>query len=263
MRTLVASSLLISILCACSNKEQPFVAEVSPTKKNSKAAEINMQLGLGYLKQGEVQRAKKKLVYALEQAPKSPDAAGAMAYFFETTGNEEQAGHYYLRALQLAPNKGAQLNNYGAFLCRHGEYARANHFFERAVQDLNYVNSAGALENAGLCSLAIPNVAKAKAYLHKALEQDPKRDKALYELAKLAIKESQYKDALALVKKFELSFPLQPNFAWLGYQAAAKLGKVKEAQAYAWILKTKFPESLEYKYLAGSEKYDSRRQPVS
>ena len=65
-----------------------------PTRKKpdlSKAASYNIQLGLGYLKQGDRPRAKKKLLTALKQEPNSADANAAMAYYFEQTSELEQA----------------------------------------------------------------------------------------------------------------------------------------------------------------------------
>lgn len=167
----------------------------------SKAALYNVQLGLGYLKQGDRPRAKKKLLTALEQEPKSPDVNSAIAYYFEQTSEQEQAEKYYLKALSLAGNAGAQLNNYGAFLCRKGDYKRAEYYFLRAVNDLQYIHTAGAYENAGLCALSAANEKKAKFYFVNALNQDPARKMSFYELIKLEIKEGHHAQAFALVQK--------------------------------------------------------------
>src|SRR5690242_7983555 len=108
------------LLQACiHNKESEKLSYKKPDLR--KAASYNVQLGLGYLKQGDRPRAKKKLLTALEQEPTSADVNSAMAYYFEQTGEQNQAEKYYLKAITLSGNKGAQLNNYGAFLCRQGD----------------------------------------------------------------------------------------------------------------------------------------------
>ena len=56
-----------------------------------KAAQLNVQLGLGYLQRQNVERAKTRLLKALEQAPNSPIALDAMAYYLEVTGDQENA----------------------------------------------------------------------------------------------------------------------------------------------------------------------------
>lgn len=167
-----------------------------------KAASYNVQLGLAYLKQGDRPRAKKKLLTAFEQEPTSPDVNSALAYFFEQTKELEQAEKYYLKAIALTGSGGAQLNNYGAFLCRQGDYNKADKYFLKAVNDLQYIHTAGAYENAGLCALSVPNEEKAMFYFTKALNQDPSRKVSLYELLKLKIKTGKDKNAFALVQKY-------------------------------------------------------------
>ncbi|WP_272946910.1 type IV pilus biogenesis/stability protein PilW [Legionella londiniensis] len=168
----------------------------------NEAASFNTRLGLAYLKQGDRPRAKRKLLIALEQAPDSPNVNAAMAYFLEKTGVLDKAQVYYQKAMSLAPNNGAQLNNYGAFLCRQGQYKQAENYFLRAVKDVQYENTAAAYENAGLCALAIPDTAKAAFYFNKALEQDPSRKQSLYELVKLEANRNHLNEALNLLRQY-------------------------------------------------------------
>lgn len=160
-------------------------------QKQNDAAIYNTQLGLAYLKQEDRIRAKRKLLTALDLAPNSADVNAAMAYFLEKTGNLKEARNFYKKALSLAPKNGAQLNNYGSYLCRQGKYKEAENYFLNAVQDVNYVNTAGAYENAGLCAAALPDYKKAKKYFKKAIEHDPNRKQSVYELAKIELKQKQ------------------------------------------------------------------------
>jgi len=166
-----------------------------------KASSYNVQLGLGYLQQGDRPRAKKKLLTALQQEPDSPDANSAMAYYFEQTRELEYAQKYYLKALSLAGNAGPQLNNYGAFLCRRGDYRKAEIYFLKAVQDMQYLHTAGAYENAGLCALSSLHDDKARLYFKKALNHDPSRKVSFYELVKLDNKTGHNAEAFALIQK--------------------------------------------------------------
>ncbi len=255
--------ITLSVLCASCVKDDSEVDEVQ-AKANKKAAGYNVQLGLGYLEQGNVQRAKRKLVMAMEQDPNSTDAVGAFAFYQEKTGNMREAKRYYQKALQLAPGKGPQLNNYGAFLCRQGHYLEAIKYFDAANRDMRYENSSGALENAGLCAEAIPNLTMAQAYFQKAVEQDPKRLKSIYELAKIAFDFKQYDKSLRYVAEFEKHGPIQAPTAWLGYQAATKAGKSKQAESYAWMLRNRFAKSAEYKkLLVRNQNYVKQKRGVS
>lgn len=198
----------------------------------SKAASYNMQLGLGYLKQGDRPRAKKKLLTALEQEPNSADVNAAIAYFFEQTNELEQAKKYYLKAVALSSNSGAQLNNYGTFLCRQGDYKKAETFFLRAVKDEQYVHTSGAYENAGLCALAIPDNEKAKLYFTNALDQDPSRRESLYELVKLESNDGHDAEALKLLQKHQDLVLNDKIFLALAKDVASKAGKYDIAAEY-------------------------------
>ncbi len=247
------------ILSGC-QKKMDTVSESEKQIKYAKASEFNVQLGLAYLKQGDRGRAKIKLMTALEESPKSSKAHGALAYFFEKTGDIARAQQFYLKSIALAKSKGASLNNYGAYLCRRKQYIKANEFFVKASQDLSYLNTSGALENAGLCSLEIPDKSMAKFYFKKALEQDPKRYQSTYQLAKMAMDEKRYKDVISQVKSFEGTGSITPELSWLGFQASKHLGNKKVANSYAWMLKERFSKSKQYQKLLASNQYDGSKR---
>lgn len=227
--------LLISIcilLQSCQHTEDN--EEQNSTKKTDlgKAATYNTQLGLGYLKQGDRPRAKKKLLTAMDQEPDSPDVNAAMAYYFEQTNELEQAKKYYLKAISLSSNGGAQLNNYGTFLCKQGDYAKAETYFLKAVKDVQYVHTAGAYENAGICALAIPDYDKAKLYFINALNQDPSRRESLYELVKIESKAGHDKEAFDLLQKHPDLVLNDRIFLSLAKDIANKAGQYNIASQY-------------------------------
>ena len=174
---------------------------VLPAQK-LKAANLNRQLGMEYLNKGDAPRAKKKLLAALAFAPRSAETHGAMAYYFEQTGDLPQANVYYHRALALAHDKGAALNNYAAFLCRKAEYKTADLYFQKAVNDLHYVNSAHAYENAGICATQIPDYTKARMYFIKALQQDGRQKQSLYELVTIELNQHHPEAALRYFQQY-------------------------------------------------------------
>lgn len=155
------------------------------SEKNQTAANYNADLGLAYLKQGDIRLAKSKLLLAESQSPNDPLILDSMAYFLETTGEIETAERYYLQAIKYSPKEGAVQNNYGAFLCRHKRYRESIEHFLLAAQDTHYLNTASVYENAGLCALKIPDKKLAKEYLQKSLANDPGRKTTKKELAKL------------------------------------------------------------------------------
>ncbi|WP_165482759.1 type IV pilus biogenesis/stability protein PilW [Legionella gresilensis] len=206
------------------NSEEKAEKALQVTKRNNTAA-YNIQLGLGYLQKGNRPRAKKKLLKALELSPKSPEANAAMAFYMEKTGEINEAKVFYKKALALAPDSGVQLNNYGTFLCRIGSYQEAENYFLKAVNDVKYIHTSGAYENAGLCAAAIPDYEKAENYFLKALEQDPGRKQSLVELVSIQLKQSKPEKALAYLQKYhEISLNDQALLR-LAAEVANKAGK--------------------------------------
>lgn len=173
--------LCCGLLVACSSNQEMQTSSAN----NPDASQINVRLGLSYLQQGNYPRAKEKLLLATQQNG-SAQSYGALAYFYERTQDNNQAATYYQKAIAINPKSGASHNNYGAYLCRTGDYPAAEQQFQLAVSDTKYINSASAYENAGLCELLVPDKTKAEMYLKKAIQQNPKLPKSLYELAQLS-----------------------------------------------------------------------------
>ena len=259
MRTLVILTLSL-VLFGCKTQEP----EAVENKENNmaKAASFNVRLGLGYLQAGDMQRAKRKLVMAMKQNPESPDVNDAMAYYLETTQQFQEAEKYYEKAMRLAPGKGAQLNNYGAFLCRRGKYRQAEKFFINATKDPAYINTAAAFENAGLCALAMPDIKMAKSYLIKALAQDPKRPKSLIELAQIEIKQKNGKKAVNYIKQYEMFFPQTGQTVALARQAYALAGQQEIAVEYVTKMRKEYPAEYK-KWLASTKNHDKNNTRIS
>ena len=167
--------LMSLLLCACSSTS----AQKNAEKNRMRAAKMNAQLGISYLEQHNIQRAKQKLLLAMEEGPEMPETWYSMAYFLEATDQKEKAGTYYLKAVQLAPNRGDAHNNYGTFLCRTGHYQEAITQFLAAANNIKYLDVSSAYENAGLCALRMPDKQLAFTYFTKALGEDPARPVSL------------------------------------------------------------------------------------
>lgn len=188
---IIIFTLLATMLMAC----QSTAADKEAAEKKVKAAKINTHLGLAYLERHDIQRAKQKLLLALDQAPTIPEAWYSMGYLLESTGNKEKANQYYLKAIHLSPDRGDVLNNYGTFLCRSGDYQGAIRQFLKAVQDPKYLELAAAYENAGLCAQKIPDSTAAMQYFKQALAEDVNRPTSLIELAELNYQQGNYASA--------------------------------------------------------------------
>jgi len=179
---LVCLLIVSPLLFGCSSLMQPSV----PTDNNNEqAAKYNTQLGLAYLKRGDVERAKLKLTKALAQGPDLPEVYTAMAYFQTVTGNLDTAEGYYQKAVLLDPIKGETHNIYGGFLCMESRYQEAEQEYLKAISDPDYAAIGQAYENAGWCALAAKHQSKAVYYFDLAIKNDPKRAPLQKEIQRL------------------------------------------------------------------------------
>ena len=179
---LVVSYLMVGCVSPVAGKEEVSVPR-GLYAHNPRAASVNVQLGLAYLEQGEMQRAKRKLLLASKQDAASPVVQDALAYYYEKIGEPQQAEQHYLAAIALRPGSGDVHNNYGTFLCEQKRFEAARSEFMKAIEDKKYLHTAEAYENAGLCAIDNQRYQEARYFLEKALHNDPKLTKARSALA--------------------------------------------------------------------------------
>lgn len=216
---------------------------------NPKASEINVQLGMAYMKQGDMNRSKIKLLYALKQDPKSTLALSAMAYYLELTDDIAAAETYHLKALSYAPREGRVLNNFGSFLCRQKRYKEAEKYLISAATDINYLSVAAAYENAALCAKSVADNDKAYYYFKKALLKDPNRISSLGEVVQLLIKRKQFPHAQRYYQRYVRLGGESSHSLWLGTKIYRGLGEDLESESIKRRLLKKFPGSKEAKLL--------------
>ncbi len=213
---------------------------------NPKAAAINAQLGVGYLQEGDIERAKTKLLMAQKQDSRSSVVAASMAYYYDTIGNPKEATYYYRRAYSLAAEKGDAANNYGVFLCKQKNYTAAYAYFQKAIDDPNYVSTAQTYENLGLCHLEQNDTAAAKDYFLKALRIDPKLATSLLQMAQMSVNTKDWGSAENYLINYRATGEQSPDALWFGVQTAQALGDKNKAMKLAAQLKKQYPNSAQY-----------------
>ena len=195
--TLILVNLLLSACATQSNSVNHLPSDYSSASK------VNVDLGLAYLEQGNIVRAKQKLLLAIEQNPDSVSAYSAMAYFMETTENISQARHYYLYAIKIAKHKAGPENNYGTFLCRQKDYQQGIEYILKAAHDVDYLNNASAYENAGLCAMQMKDNKLSKNYFLQALKHDSNRAASLLYLSQISYEMGDFQNAEAYLKRYQ------------------------------------------------------------
>jgi len=231
--------LLALVLSAC-------VAVNPGQTKNEKASAINVQLGIGYLQQNNLDLASEKLTKALRQDPDSAAANNAYAILQERLKQFDKAEYHYKRATKLNPSDSQAANNYGAFLCRNGRELEAEKFFIKALDNPLYSTPEYAYTNAAVCLLKINQVKVAKEYLGKALTAKSDFAPALLAYGDLMFQEADHKKAKLYLDRYHRVARPSPQSLWLAIRNELELGGEASVEKLAQILETDFPDSDEY-----------------
>lgn len=225
------SALLILLaLSGCVTVESTSSQDSSfnPTER----AEARIALGMGYLDQGNMIKARENFEKALDHSPKYYRAQLSMAHYFEKVGEPSSAEDVYKASLKQHPKNGNVLNNYGTFLCKQGDYASADKFFNAAIEQPYYYLISGSYENAALCALKAGNTEQAKNYFIRTLDHDPNRANSILRLAKLEIEDEEYTQARIRLMKFHQSYGLQKPSLRLLIELEDKAGNQALKQQY-------------------------------
>jgi type IV pilus assembly protein PilF len=218
------------------------------------AAQYNLSLGVGYLRQGNLQAAKDKLERAIEQDPGLATAHSALGLVYERLEDLDGAEQQYRRAAQLAPDDPDVQNALGVFLCsKRGKSAEALKVFDRALAiplSRKNVNRAVLYTNAGTCA-KYTDLPRAEAYLRRALAENPDYADALLQLAEVTLASGNGLAARAFLERNLAAAGPTPAGLLLGYRIESQLGDATAAARYAERLRGEFPTAAEIPILDG------------
>ncbi|MGH8427820.1 MAG: type IV pilus biogenesis/stability protein PilW [Gammaproteobacteria bacterium] len=245
----VMVALAVSSGCTSSSSSpQAIPKKASPEL----AARYNTQLAYGYMREGHMDIAQQKLATALQQAPHLAFVHNTLAFYYEQVGDKNRADQQYKLSLQYDPNDPNTFNNYGAFLCRNGEYRASLNYFSRAAADLNYNTPDAALVNAGICALKIPDQKLAQQYFQQSLAINSDSVQALWQLGLLFFEQGNYSAAHSYLAHLIDADPEVPAYVlWTSIEAAWSIGDRTDAQLYGGSLLKRFPDSPEAKKYVG------------
>ncbi len=215
--------------------------------RNEKASNINVQLGIGYLQQNNLEVANQKLNRALMQNPDSAVAHNAFAILQERLLQYDVAEKHYKKGTELDETNSQVHNNYGVFLCKRGRQAESEKYFLIALKQPLYKTPEFAYTNAAVCLMQIGEMTKAEGYLKKALAARSNFSSALVSLAELYYKQDKFTESLSYLNRFNLIKNNTAKSLWLEVRNHLGLGNMTVAREKADLLKSKYPNSTEYK----------------
>ncbi|OGT21266.1 MAG: type IV pilus biogenesis/stability protein PilW [Gammaproteobacteria bacterium RBG_16_57_12] len=236
--------LIVALITGCATK-----AGKEAEEQRKKAAQTQVELGIGYMNKGDMDVAKSNLDRALELDPDLASAHNAIAIYYEHRGENDRAASHYKKAARLNPEDGAALNNYGAFLCKKGRFADAEEYILKAIALPDYDTPEYAYENLGICAASVDKLDKAEQYFRKALEINNRLPMSLLQMANINFQRRQYMSARAYLQRFESAAKHSAESLWLAVQVEQKLNAKDRVGQYSEQLKAEFPGSEQAKRL--------------
>lgn len=248
----IAILAAIILLAGCSSIEK-YKADQA---RNERLVETQVQMGVAYLEQGNVEVAREKLQKALEIKPDYAPAHSAIALVYKETRQFDLADEHYREAISLSPDEGGTYNNYGVFLCQRNRPEEAEEYFLKAVKLPLYRTPELAYENAGACVRRIPDTNKAEAYLNKALELNPQLPTALINMAEIRFEQDRYLSSRGYLQRYEAVSSHSAESLWLGVRVERKLGDKNAEAKYKKQLQSNFPKSRQFQMMLNSLEED-------
>jgi type IV pilus assembly protein PilF len=238
--------LLLSVCllagCVSTGKLNP----METRKGRDQAREAYVQLGLGYLQEGNNERAKVPLRQALELDSSDADANAALALVFQAEGENQLAEGYFRKALGSRGSDPRILNNYGSFLFEQKRYKEALEMFQKSAADPLYTERSRVFENLGITALALGQHAEATQYLERSLRLNNKQPRALLAMAELSYQDKQYVPARAYYQSFSLLSEQDARSLLLGIRLAQVFQDKNKAACLGLKLTRLYPGSPEY-----------------
>lgn len=247
-RALALTGVLWSLAGCVTTSSRPETAPAAPAE----AAQYNMQLGISYLRQGNLPAARDKLEKALEQDPGLATAHAALGVVFERLEDPDGAEGHYRRAVELDGSDPDNLNALAVFTCtRKQKPEQALKLFDRAIAiplSVKTANRTMLYTNAGTCAKKV-DLARSEAYLRGALAQDPRFPDALYQLAEVSLERGNALQARGFIERFLAAGKPTAAALWLGVRIEQSLNDAAAAGRYGEQLRKTFPDSSEARLL--------------
>lgn len=206
-----------------------------------------IDLGVGYLRNGDYQRSKEKLLLALEQDSKSSQAHTTLGLLYQIQLEKKLAEKHFKKAIRYDDENSQARMNYGAFLYAEGKYEMALEELAYAADDTTYRNQPEANENLAFCYLKLNDNRQAEFYFRKALGLNSRLARSLLAMTEMKFSESEYSDSLRYYRAFQSVSRQNARSLWMGIRLARVFGNQDEVDGYAISLEKVFPASPEYK----------------
>ncbi len=241
MKRIIWSALALTLAAMAGCAQTP--APGARGDGESQHARIHTELAAQYFTRGQYAVSLEELRTTLEVSPNYAPAHNMLGLVHNELKEYDRAEASFRRAIQLAPEYSEARNNFGYFLCQRGRHDEGLVQFEAALGNPLYASPDKALANAGVCSLGKGDLARAEAYLQRALAHMPSQPTALLALAEVRHRQGRYPEARVALGRLAAVSELGADALWLGVRVERMLGDKAAEASYGAQLRRRFPDS--------------------
>ena len=239
MKALLILILNLALLSGCAstggNRNR-----IDPAQTTNNVASTNLDLGIQYMRNGNLQTALERLRRALEADPNYYATHNALGLLYQRLGDPVQAERHFKRAISLNATDSGSKNNYGLFLCQNNRFDEAERVFVAAANNPFYETPAIAYANAGTCALMNKQGASAEKFFRQALSISPEIPSALIQMAQLSYDQNNYLNARGYLQRFQSLSKHTAASLLLGIRIEQQLGDRNAVSSYTMLLKNNF-----------------------
>lgn len=247
----VLLALLPCVLMACQSVGgDPKTSLSADEGAANTAADINTQLGVEHMRQGNYEVALNRLERAIAMDNSYAPAYDALGLLYTQLKRPEEAAGYFKKAVELDPQNAGAMNNYGQLLCSMGKAEEGVQWFDRALENPLYQTPENAATNAGLCLLSVNDEAGAEARFEQALTFNPNMTPALVQICRISFERGDALRARAFLQRYTALVKPGPQALLLGVRIERALGDRDAEFNYAIALRDGFPDTPEAQELA-------------
>ncbi|MGH8180484.1 MAG: type IV pilus biogenesis/stability protein PilW [Steroidobacteraceae bacterium] len=238
----MGAALLAAILTGCASEQA--------VRQRNDAAIYNTELGIAYMRRGNLAVAQSKLDRALEENSDDPNVHSARALLFARLRDSKHADEEFREALRLAPKNPDYENNYAVYLCSVGRVDEGVQSFLSAARNPLYMTPELAYDNAGVCLRSAHKDVEATQMFTDALAIRPNFAQALWQVADLAFSQGKLAQSRREIDAFLAANQETPDLLLLAVKVTRAQGDKLDSELYARRLQLNFPDSAQAHALA-------------
>jgi type IV pilus assembly protein PilF len=212
----------------------------------ARRAAVRLELASLYFSRNQPDTALEEVNRAIAAKPDAAEAHGLRGLILSSMGQTQAAEQAMRRSLQLAPDNGGVLHNFGWFLCQQRRFDEADAQFAAALALPQYRDTVRTLLAQGVCLARAGRWADAERALARSYELDPANPTTAFNLAEVLLRRGELERSRFYVQRINaVPEQVSAQSLWLAIRIERRLGNVAQLEQLGRQLRDRFPQAPE------------------